>query len=543
MPPKKKQEGLNEDTIPPKKKPPAPNEDSIIFLLQTVFNFFTKFSDIPSQFKNMTALKKFMKSDDYKDKHSVFFNYHLSMIDHDAGRNIEDAQMLGNKKHSVTFIELCTLINSIMGMEQTVLPIIKLKNLTLNELLDDERLDDFYILQVTWNRETEQSLKNLRASADAMCLRKYQDHVIVCDDEVFLTDEYDDEFSGLMFFMGGINMGQASHIKSHFEPALPINAYHLFNMGDMGEDGEADNCCCHKIEKNETYPSLVKSIEAVYKLSFSENNGVVGQPVSPYNISESVQSSSAMGSSATARRAELSSKIKKRHPDDKDGFEDMTLFWNDVESTKSITNLTDEAADKTAVDDADADVAAVAIKAHNKAKIVQEMDIVEFDAHISATLGEHGAATNITMAAEDETMAINAATAPVLADGVVTKEVDVVAATKAKLANPSMTVEEFEAHYKAEMADFKVFLASHQQIHQAASSLTILGDAVVTKTSATATTAVAAETTTKATKDAEDEAIAAKLLECKPAEATALANANVTTSPSILAKTASAKCL
>jgi endonuclease III len=67
-----------------------------------------------------------------------------------------------------------------------------------------------------------------------------------------------------------------------------------------------------------------------------------------------------------------------------------------------------------------------------------------------------------------------------------------------------------------------------------------LGDAVVTKTSATATTAVAAETTTKATKDAEDEVIAAKLLECKPAEATALANANVTKSPSILAETASA---
>jgi hypothetical protein len=45
----------------------------------------------------MKALKKFMRSDDYKDRHSVFFNYHLSMIDHDAGRNIEDTQWLGKK--------------------------------------------------------------------------------------------------------------------------------------------------------------------------------------------------------------------------------------------------------------------------------------------------------------------------------------------------------------------------------------------------------------------------------------------------------------
>eukprot|EP00978_Attheya_sp_CCMP212_P012322 scaffold30612_cov37-Attheya_sp.AAC.1 len=301
-----------------------------------------------------------------------------------------------------------------------------------------------------------------------MSLRKYQDHVKVCNDEVFLTDEYDDEFSGLMFFMGGINMGHASHIKTHIEPSLPINAYYLFNMG---EDGEGDNCCCRKMGKNETHPSLLKSVEAVYKLRVSENNGVVGQPVSPYNISESVQSSSAMGSSGTARRIELSAKIKKRHPVDIDGFEDMTLFWNDVESTKSITNLTDEAADKTAVDDADADVAAVAIKAP-KAKIVQEMNLDEFNAHISATIGEHGAATNITMAAEDETMAINAATAPVLADAVVTKEVDVVAATKAKLAL-GMTPEEL-ALCQAEIADLKAMLASHKQIAQAASSLTIL---------------------------------------------------------------------
>jgi hypothetical protein len=158
-----------------------------------------------------------------------------------------------------------------MEMKQTVLPIIKIKNLTLNELLDDEGHEDFYILQVTWNRETTQSLNNLKASANPLALRNYRNHVKVCNDEVFLTDGHDGEFSGLLFFMGGVNMVQSSCIKTRTDPALPINAYHLFNMGEEG----GENCCCCKMGKNETHPTLVKSIEAVYKLSFSENNGVV----------------------------------------------------------------------------------------------------------------------------------------------------------------------------------------------------------------------------------------------------------------------------
>jgi hypothetical protein len=205
--------------MPLKNKPPAPNEDSTIFLLRTVFNYFTKCGDIPSQFKNMRALKKFMESNDYKNKHSEFFEYHLSMINHDDNRNIEDTQMLGDKKYSFTFTELCVLINFIMGMEQTVLPIIKVKNLTLNELLDDEGHEAFYILQVTWNRETTQSLNNLKASANPYALRKYREHVKVCNDEVFLTDERDGQFSGLLFFMGGVNMGQSSCIKTRTDPA------------------------------------------------------------------------------------------------------------------------------------------------------------------------------------------------------------------------------------------------------------------------------------------------------------------------------------
>jgi hypothetical protein len=147
-----------------------------------------------------------------------------------------------------------------MGMEYTVLPITKVKNLTLDELLDDdEGHDDSYILQVTWNRETKKSMNNLRnVAANPNALWKYMEHVEICDDEVFLTDECDCEFSGLLFFMGGVNMGQASNIKARHEPSLPIYAYQLFNMA------KGDECCCRKMGKDETHPTLVKSIEAVY---------------------------------------------------------------------------------------------------------------------------------------------------------------------------------------------------------------------------------------------------------------------------------------
>ena len=356
MPPKKKDDGRTGETMPPKNKLPTCYEGSIIFLLQNVFKLFTKRFDVPSQFKNMTALNKFMKSDDYINKHSAFFEYHLSMIIHDAERNIEDTQILGNKKHSFTFVELCVLINSIMELKHSVLPITKVNNLTLDELLDDEGHDDSYILQVTWNRESEKSMKHLRNVATNLnALWSYIAHVDICDDEVFLTDEYDCEFSGLLFFMGGINMGQASHITALKEPSLPINAYHLFTL----EKG--DESCCRKMRKDETNPTLVKRIDAVYKLCVEEKNGVVQQLVSPYDISESKQSSTAVGSST----AKLPEKINHNIPIDKEGFEDLDSFWT-VEKRKAQNN-------------ADADVGAGL-----GGKLIQEMNPSEVKRYVSA---------------------------------------------------------------------------------------------------------------------------------------------------------------
>jgi hypothetical protein len=137
----------------------------------------------------------------------------------------------------------------------------------------------------------------------------------------------------------------------------------------MGEK-EVEKCCCRKMGKDEIPPTLVKSIEAVYKLSFCENNGVVQQLVSPYDVSESVQSSSAMGSS----RAKVPAKINLKCAVDKDGFEDMSSFWKERKEMEL-----NEAAYKTAEDNANADVRAVSIMVppHDN-KIVQEMDKKEF---------------------------------------------------------------------------------------------------------------------------------------------------------------------
>ena len=353
MPPKKKDDGRTGETM--KNKLPTRYQDSITFLLQNVFKLFTKRFDVPSQFKNMTALKKFMKSYDYINKHSAFFEYHVSRITHDAERNIEDTQLLGNKKHPITFVELCVLINSIMELKHTVLPITKVNNLTLDELLDDdEGHENCYILQVTWNRESDESMKHLRKVATNLTqLWKYMAHVDICDDK-FLTDEYDCEFSGLLFFMGGLNMGLASHITALKEPSLPINSYYLFNL-EKGEES-----CCRKMRKDETHPTLVKRIDAVYKLCVEVKNGVVQQLVSPYDISESKQSSTAVGSN----KAKLPEKINDNIPIDKMGFEDLNSFWT-VEKRKAEGN-------------ADADVGAGL-----GGKLMQEMNPTEVKRYVN----------------------------------------------------------------------------------------------------------------------------------------------------------------
>eukprot|EP00978_Attheya_sp_CCMP212_P025103 scaffold80177_cov34-Attheya_sp.AAC.1 len=195
----------------PPKTPPA--GESIIFLFNALFKYLKINGQIPPPYRNMTALNKYMKNNEFKNKHSEFMKYHLSMINHDPDRNVEDTQMLGEKKRSIMFNELCTLMNCMTGISQTSLPLIRLKNLTVEELLDEDNRD-IYILQVTWNRETEQTLKNLKGAADTRSLRIYRGKVKLCDDEVSQTDEYDDQFSGLLLYIGGFNLGQASHIKT-----------------------------------------------------------------------------------------------------------------------------------------------------------------------------------------------------------------------------------------------------------------------------------------------------------------------------------------
>ena len=193
----------------PPKQPAAGG--SIIFMLHTLFQYLKVNGEIPAQFRNMTAMNRFMKSDKYKDKHSEFMTHHLSMIDDDPFRNIEDTQMLGEKKRSIVLKELCTLTNFFFGLSQKTLPIVRVRDLTFDDLLIEEETSDLYIMQVTWNRETKETMINL--SGDARMLRVYRLHVKVCDDEDLLKDEYDDQFSGLLFFIGGVNMGQAPHLK------------------------------------------------------------------------------------------------------------------------------------------------------------------------------------------------------------------------------------------------------------------------------------------------------------------------------------------
>eukprot|EP00978_Attheya_sp_CCMP212_P003026 scaffold6199_cov77-Attheya_sp.AAC.1 len=243
-------------------------------MLHTIFQYLKVRGEIPTEFRNMTAMNKFMKSDVYKDIHSEFMTHHLSMIDHDPFQNIEDTQMLGEKKRSLMFKELCTLINSFFGLSQKVLPIFRLQNLTVAELLDEDNTD-CYIMQVTWNRETKQTMINLKG--DARLLRLYRRHIKVCDDEDLQKDEYDDQFSGLLFFIGGVNMGQALYLKTAVE-ILPLHADQLFNIG---EDGDG---CCQFIEKTSRNPKLVKSIQAVYRVLLTGKQGVVEQLVSPYNL-------------------------------------------------------------------------------------------------------------------------------------------------------------------------------------------------------------------------------------------------------------------
>eukprot|EP00978_Attheya_sp_CCMP212_P013534 scaffold33986_cov68-Attheya_sp.AAC.1 len=245
----------------PPKQPAAGG--SIIFMLHTVFQYLKVKGEIPVQFRNMTAMNKFMKSD--------------------------------------------------------ALPIIRLQKLTVEDLLTED-ISDLCIMQVTWNRETKETMINLRG--DARLLRLYSLHVKVYDDEDLQKDEYDDQlFSGLLFFIGGVNMGQAPHLKTHAE-ILPIHADQLFNLGEDGDD------CLYIV--------LLTGKEGVVEQLFSPYNPWVhaspSRSPSPPSESSSLASLKTSNTAAatlttSARRAQLSAEITNI-PFDGEGLEDVDAFWD-----------------------------------------------------------------------------------------------------------------------------------------------------------------------------------------------------------------------
>eukprot|EP00978_Attheya_sp_CCMP212_P032439 scaffold126575_cov67-Attheya_sp.AAC.7 len=333
--------------------------------------------------------------------------------------------MLGKKKRSIVFKELCTLINSVIGISQTALTMLRLKNLTVTELLDEDN-SDCYIMQGTWNRETAQTMKNLKGNARS--LRIYREHVKECYDEVFLKDEYDDQFSGLLFFIGGHIQGQASHFKTRIEP-LPIHADQLFNVG---EDG--DNCCC-KMEINATHPKFVKSIEAIYKAIITEENGGLRQLVSPYNLSvsevplpPSLRSELVTATARKAERAQLSAKITNILFDG-EGLQDLNAFWDkstpdaEVAAMYNLVNMSAEL-NEAATEETNAAEAAAAVLA--------DAEVTKSASNIAALAAE--AATKKTKIAEDEAAAKHvqekAAAAAILADAEVTKAADIAKAAE-----------------------------------------------------------------------------------------------------------------
>eukprot|EP00978_Attheya_sp_CCMP212_P043641 scaffold288203_cov32-Attheya_sp.AAC.1 len=181
----------------------------------------------------------------------------------------------------------------------------------------------------------------INLSGEARSLRLYSLHVKVCDDEDLQKDEYDDQFSGLLFFIDGVNMGQATHLKTPAE-ILPIHADQLFNLGEDGDD------CCKFIEKKTRNPKLVKSIQTVYRVLLTGKEGVAEQLFSPYNpwvqaspsrspsppsessslASLKTSNTAAATLTTSARRAKLSAEITNNIPFDEEGFPDVDAFWD-----------------------------------------------------------------------------------------------------------------------------------------------------------------------------------------------------------------------
>eukprot|EP00978_Attheya_sp_CCMP212_P033959 scaffold139951_cov63-Attheya_sp.AAC.1 len=360
---------------------------------------------------------------------------------------------------------------------------------------------------------------NLRGNARSLTL--YRLHVKVCDDEDLQKDEYDDQFSGLLFFIGGVNMGQAPHLKTHAE-ILPIHADQLFNLGEDGDD------CCKFIEKKTRNPKLVKSIQAVYRVLLTGKEGVVEQLFSPYNLwvqaspspspsplplpSPTLESSSlaslktsnnaAATLTTSARPAQLSAEITNKIPFDGEGFPNLNAFWD-----KSVALAMDPSLppgwpeEKATHKKADAAAILAEVKA-TPAAVVADAEATK-STNIAALAAY--AATKKTKIAEDVATAKHVqekAAAAVLADAEVTK-----AANIAKAAEDEAAV---------------------KLVQEKAATAAILADAEVTKAAnVAAALAKAAEDEAAAKLPAEDEATA-KLVQEKAAAAAVLADEKAT---------------
>eukprot|EP00978_Attheya_sp_CCMP212_P018167 scaffold49399_cov62-Attheya_sp.AAC.1 len=412
----------------------------------------------------------------------------------------------------------------------------------------------------------------INLSGDARSLRVYRLHVKVCDDEDLLKDKYDDQFSGLLFFIGGINMGQAPHLKTPIE-ILPIHADQLFNLGEDGDE------CCKVIENKRTNPKLVKNIQAVYRVLLTAKQGVVQELCSWYDPSSFVQvpnppsppsKSSSLASlktsntaaaplTASARRAMLSAEITTNISLDAEGLPDLDDFWkasalavkgmyNDLppgwpacgakpdDEAHAAYNLAHRAAElnEAATKACAANIAEEELQkeTHKKADVAAILAevkatpvavVADAEATKSANIAALAAyaATEKTKIAEDEANARHVqekATAPVLSDAEVTKAAEDEAAAKLIQEKAAAAVlADAEVTKAANIAKAAEDEAAAKLVQEKAAAAAAAAKLVQEKAAAAVTKAA------NIAKTAEDHEAAAKLVQEKAAAAAAAA--------------------
>eukprot|EP00978_Attheya_sp_CCMP212_P031159 scaffold116786_cov48-Attheya_sp.AAC.1 len=401
----------------------------------------------------------------------------------------------------------------------------------------------------------------INLSGDVRSLRfLYILHVKVCDDQDLLKDKYDDQFSGLLFFIGGVNMGQAPHLKTPAE-ILPIHADQLFNLGEDKDD------FCKFIEKKMTNPKLVKSIQAVYRVLLTGKQGVVeqlcsfydpwvnapnarSQSPSPSPPSESsslaslkTSNTTAATLTASARRAELSANI----PFDEEGFHDVDACWDaSVEAVKAMDPDLPPGWPPGAAKP-DNEVAAMFNLAHMFAELNEEATKA-----CAANIAEEELEKETHKKAEAAAILakVKATPAAVVAVAEATKSANIVAlAAYPATKKTKIAEDEATAKHVQEKAAAAV-LADAELVQEKAATAAILADVEVTKAAnVAAALAKAAEDEAAAklveekaaaaaaaniAKAAEDEA-AAKLVQVKAATAAVLADAEVTKAANVAA--------